>query len=332
MVRLGVLLAVACVAVPLVPAQAQTEAYVWAKLALDSVQMPASPLDPDGLAQTMKVHWAYTLSEGAAAIASAGAVRFDHTILHFQPVANCAGSGVLVTGASDIPIGWSPPPVGAPPQTQVQADAIFHIQATSDAPGETPIKCTFTAYVDAWGANNEIPATAPATLLGTVEVAYHGLIDVTAPVTVAQAGPQKTISYAIHVTNLGNSRTFVEFRVVDSHVADGWNAVAPREIVLESKNQGGTTTSSMVDFVVATPYHEGSNVGQQIFQLTVSAQSTKDPALVGNERTVNVLAMVRDCYSEDASAAGQCAAKSPSAGIEFAFGLVACAFVASRRR
>ncbi|MES2155707.1 MAG: hypothetical protein V4510_11280 [bacterium] len=259
-----------------------------------SVSTPA-PLEPDGLAGTIAVHYVYNYPN---TFITASGVTAAATTLHFTPAPSCAGTGFLLTGATTIPIIISPPgPNSGTAAGKVEGDATFHIQATSDAPGETPVTCTFTAYVDAWGPNNDVPKTDPPSTGSTPVIAtYHGLVGATVPVTIDEAGPQKTINYAIHLVNLGNARTFVNFNVVDLHSADGWNPVAPSQTSLESKNQGGTQTTADANFLISTPYKNGWNNKESTFQLKIQPQSTKNPQLIGNEITVNILARVRGIY------------------------------------
>ncbi|MES2155711.1 MAG: hypothetical protein V4510_11300 [bacterium] len=250
------------------------------------------PLAPDGAAGTLTVHWTYEMSPAVTAMAETEG-NLQDTTLHFSPAPRCAAYGLLVTGATTIPLVLHSPD---PTQMKREGDATFRVQATSDAPGETPVNCTFTAYVDQWGLDNAVDRTDLAIDSEPVIVAYRGAVGATVPSTIAEAGPRKTIDYAIQLNNLGNSRTFVNFNVVDSHSADGWNPVAPSQTSLESKKQGGTQTTAETHFLISTPYKNGWNNKESTFQLKVWPQSTKDPALTGDEITVNILARVRGCY------------------------------------
>ncbi|HUR62656.1 MAG TPA: hypothetical protein VM286_09875, partial [Candidatus Thermoplasmatota archaeon] len=113
---------------------------------------------------------------------------------------------------------------------------------------------------------------------------------------IEEAGPQKQITYSIELSNNGNARSNVNFNVVDAHSADGWNPIAPNPILLESKNQGGTSTTKNVNFLVSTPYKNGWNNKETTFVLKIQPVSTNNPELKGNEIQVNVLARVRGIY------------------------------------
>jgi len=279
------------VALPSATAQGQPGSFT-ATFAITGITAPSAALAPDGLAGQISVQWKYSVPNEAV---TANGVLAGSTALNFNPAPTCSSPGFIITGPTTIPI--TIPATGPSTSPAPISDTTkFNIVATSDAPGETPVQCTFNAYVDQWGQNNMVPKAVAAPQAVSVQAAYLGLVSANVPVTIDEAGPQKQINYAIHLTNLGNSRTFVNFAVVDTHSADNWQPVAPTQISLESKNQGGTATTTDANFLISTPYHNGWNNKETTFQLTIQPQSTKNPQLTGNTVTVNFLARVRGIY------------------------------------
>lgn len=288
----GALLAVAAVLMltPGAEAQGGSPNQFAAVFSITNIDAPDTALKPDGVPGVIKVSWEYSFPNQAV---TANQALAGATTLNFSPAPSCNQVGFIITGPTTIPIAIPAPGPTTPPKT---GTSNFQIVATSDAPGETPVECTFGAFVEGWGQGAQVPRAVAQPVKVSVQAAYLGLVSASVPVTIDEAGPQKQITYAIKLQNLGNSRTFVNFRVTEGTYTEEWKPVAPTQISLESKNQGGTRTAEDAFFLISTPYQNGWNNDETTFQLIIQPQSTKDPALTGNEVTVNFLARVRGIY------------------------------------
>lgn len=276
---------------PLMPtAQAQSSGQFKPSLELRIESQPTVPIVPNGAPQPIVVRWTYTFKEQTT---TAPTVVTTSTTIKFTPAPVCAAPGLIITGPPSVSVTFSG--AGANAGKLTYTDIVtFSVVATQEAPGETPTECTFAATADA--VNSQIIATEAAPVKATVVVAYYGLVSSNVPTTIDEAGPQKQITYSIELTNNGNARSNVNFNVVDTHSADGWNPIAPNQILLESKNQGGTATTKNVNFLVSTPYKNGWNNKETTFVLKIQPVSTNNPELKGSEIQVNVLARVRGIY------------------------------------
>ncbi len=248
---------------------------------------PNEPIAPDTGTAQVSIPWTYAFKQTGTELAgvSSGSV----TLQWEQP--SCTNPNVLITGALAETIDTS----GANAQTKTFTGlSKFNIQVTQDAPGETPIQCTFRGKVlEAFGT--QVPQTETATATANVFAKYLGLISANVPVTINSAGPQKQIRYDIELSNLGNARSTITFGLA-TEVKGGWNPVPPTQIVLESPAQGGAETTKTVGFLVSTPFKNGWNNEETTFQLEITPVSTKDPTQFGQAVSVNVLARVRGVY------------------------------------
>ncbi len=248
---------------------------------------PNEPIAPDTGTAQVSIPWTYAFKQTGTELSgvSSGSV----TLQWEQP--SCTNPNVLITGALAETIDVS----GAGPTTKTFSDTSrFNVQVTQDAPGETPILCTFRAKVlAAFGA--QVPETETATATANIFAKYLGLLSANVPVTINSAGPQKQIRYDIELSNLGNARSTITFGL-NTEVKGGWNPVPPTQIVLESPAQGGAETTKTVGFLVSTPFKNGWNNEETTFQLEITPVSTKDPTQFGQSVSVNVLARVRGVY------------------------------------
>jgi hypothetical protein len=282
----GMMLSALPIFIPAAEAQTFTPS-----LTLEVQQQPTTSLAINGAPQQIKIRWVYTFREQTSSIPTAVTTS---TTLHFDPAPVCNAAGFVITGpqAISIPIG------GGQQSTRTSYDGVatFAVLATQDAPGETPTPCIFKAYVDA--LNSQITKTETATVSATVTAAYLGLLSVSVPTLIDEAGPQKQISYTMDITNVGNARTNVIFSIdnQDTKAQDGWQSVAPGQLLLESRAQGGTTTTKQAAFTISTPYRNGWNNDETTFVFRLTPVSTNNQDVKGAEVQVNVLARVRGIY------------------------------------
>lgn len=251
---------------------------------------PTGPITPDTGVATATVPWTYSIT--TPAVGPAVGSLSGTAILQWTDPA-CENGNVVISGSlvQQIPI------AGDPGQTTITetGTSSFNIQVTQDAPGEQPIKCTFSGKVLA--PFQQVPETDEQSASAFVTADYLGLISANIPTTIKQAGPQKQIRYDIEITNLGNARSTINFNLRgEDPSSGGWNPVPPTQIVLESQAQGGTETTKTVSFLVSTPFKNGWNNKDTTFLLEIQPVSTKDVQKVGQSVNLNVLARVRGVY------------------------------------
>lgn len=282
------LLALAVIAL-LAPMAVQAQGQASASFQVKGIAAPTGSIPVDGVI-SVKVPWSYTFSTGGTQVV--GNVVTSATLAWDNPVKCDPAKGITVTGSfSEV---FALPSGAESSKTTVSMESTFNILASSDAPGETPITCTFTGKVLAAGA---IPQTASSSGSVPIKVAYRGLITATVPLTIQQAGPQKQITYAIQVSNVGNSESTINFRL-EGDVPEGWQPIVPSPIILTSPNKGGTENSKEVSFVISTPYKNGWNNKETRFVMTIEPVSTKDTSETGKGQAiqVQVLSRVRGIY------------------------------------
>jgi hypothetical protein len=267
--------------VPTGSAQAITPSFV-----INDVKITPSTVSADTEIARVEVAWRYSLPQSGTEFL--GAVTTSTTLQYTPPT--CDRAGILITGPLSQTVVLREGT--AAPSGSVTGTSIFSLVATQDAPGETPIRCTFSGKVLAAG---NVPETPTSQSQGVISVKFLGLLSASVPTTIKQGGPQKQIRYDIDLTNLGNSLTNVKFALPEESAGGGWKPVAPTELVLQSAQQGGTETTRQVSFLVSTPFKNGWNNKEDTFQLTITPTSTKSEA-TGNDITVSVLARVRGVY------------------------------------
>ncbi len=273
-----------------VPATAQGGTGVPpASFTLKTATGTGSPQKVDIDQTELSIPWTYTF--GNAATPLVGAVQTSTTLTWVAPV-ECNKPGVVVLGSFSelIPLGQ-----GAATTGKVEQTSKFIVKVTEEAPGETTITCTMKAHMGAVGA---IPQTSDSNVPFSVVAAYRGILSTSLENAIGEAGPQAPITYNIRVDNLGNSESNVNFNLVENKAAadSGWQPVIPSSFVLETAKKGGSATSRVVPFQIATPHKNGWNNQETTFQLKITPSSQKDTANVGQEYTVTMLARVRGIY------------------------------------
>jgi hypothetical protein len=275
--------AAAALALTLTPASAQGTTN-QAGFQVETVEAPKA-LRVDVETITITVPWKYTFT--SAALSPQNAVFSTATLIWDEPT--CDGRGVVITGALSQTFA-----LPAQASAEVKGTSKFNVKVTDQAPGETAVICTFQGKVGPVGA---LPQTPTSRTTVPITAAYYGLISANVPVTIAQAGPQKQITYTLEVTNLGNSESLINVALVEKPADDErWQPVTPTQVTLTSPNKGGTANTAAINFLVSTPYKNGWNNKEGTFQLEIQPISVKDPEQKGNTIKVNVLARVRGIY------------------------------------
>ncbi len=267
--------------------QAQSQTTTTGQLDLPSITVSPANLQADVSISTVSIPWTYVVDQAPfglqADVKSTTTMRWDDP--------DCDKPGFVITGPLSNVVSITRESSGV--KASASGTKQFQVQATQDAPGETSVKCTFAAQVDAIGST--VLQSSKITTNTQVIVDFLGLLSANLPGTIKSAGPQKEIKYDIELSNLGNARSTVRFDLITENVGS-WDPVAPTEIILDSPNQGGAETSKTVSFQVSTPHKNGWNNDQKTFQLRITPVSTKNPDTEGTPVTINVLSRVRGVY------------------------------------
>lgn len=172
----------------------------------------------------------------------------------------------------------------------------FAIALKPDAPGLETLKCDFSLKAAA-GAN---PSTAPESNVLAMSVTAKGTYIPLIQANVANGklkttGPQKEVPYQLELTNFGNAKTVINFRIADEPSGGNWEALAPEAITLNTE-QSGLGNRQTIPFLVSTTYKNGWNNAVGGYTLELTPIAFNDPEQKGTPTTVNVLARVRGVY------------------------------------
>lgn len=247
----------------------------------------SSALKPEVGQAEVTVPWTYSITDPG--FTNVGTVYPSTTVQFSDP--SCNSPFVIVTGSTVDIINLAGS--GGQASSEDSGEVKFDVVATQQAPGETPVSCTFKAKANQLGS--QVKQSDESSTTATVQIAYLGLISANVQGTIKEAAPQKKVTYDIEISNLGNARSFIQFNLL-SETPKGWEPVTPTEIVLQSEAQGGTDTSKVVGFTVSMPFKNGWNNDDTTFQLQLTPTSTQDTEVQGQSLTINVLARVRGVY------------------------------------
>lgn len=265
---------------PTAMAQRQPASFV-----IDSVSQLSGDIVPDIKPQQTTVSWTYTVT---GQVAPVGQAESTSAVLTWKKP-TCTSDQIIVTGPGTqlIPITTTSNTV------RVEDEAKFTLSATTEAPGEQTLSCRFEGSVGQVGQSIEAAGASAQDL--QFSVAYYGLIQATSAGRLKEAGPQKPVSYDITVTNFGNARTAVAFKL-GSEESGSWKPILPEPMILESKVSGQGGDVQTATFQINTPYKNGWNNDERTFKVILTPTSAKSGAEGGNPVEVNVLARVRGVY------------------------------------
>lgn len=278
-------MAVAVAAIMVGPASVQAQA-IETQFTLGQPTIDKPNLVPDVDIGKIHITGKYAFTTPATV---AGAVAVSSAVYKQSKEPTCDANGVTVTGPGSVLFELKNP--GTTTTFDVPLD--YSVSASQAAPGERDIKCTFVGKV--LPLSSGYKDSPESTTQVTLKAKFLGLLSASIPSTIAEAGPQKQITYEIELTNLGNALTYVNFNLA-GEAPEGWSPVPPTPIIMQSQQQGGTEFTKKVNFLIQTPHKNGWNNDEKTFQLKIQPSSTKDPELKGNEIGVNVLARVRGIY------------------------------------
>lgn len=130
----------------------------------------------------------------------------------------------------------------------------------------------------------------------TVTPGYFNLYNVRLDSSIGQGGPQDTVQFAITIDNFSNGETRFDFRLGEDSVPEGFQAVTPDPLVLQSEATGGERTRDTVNFEVYTPFHNGYVNTIAAIQLHVESSYAPDTTIPGTTSTISTLTEARGFY------------------------------------
>lgn len=147
---------------------------------------------------------------------------------------------------------------------------LFHgvVAATvgQNAPAWTPASLVLGASVES------VQGNASTTAATNLSAGFYSILDATVADAVATVGPGGTHAFPVALSNHGNDRTRVSFRVLN---ASDWLEVGPLpDVVFDSKQQGGARTTQ--DVPVNVKAHGGSALTNRVGTLTVEVSGTDE--------------------------------------------------------
>lgn len=172
----------------------------------------------------------------------------------------------------------------------------FQVALKPDAPGLEALKCDFTLKAGAGYNAATVPESNPLAASFTVKGTYVPLIQANvANGKLKTTGPQKEVPYQLELTNFGNAKTVVNFRIADEPGGGNWEALAPEQVTLNTE-QSGLGNRQTIPFIVSTTYKNGWNNAVGGYTLELTPVAFIDQEQKGTPTTVNVLARVRGVY------------------------------------
>ena len=187
-------------------------------------------------------------------------------------------------------------PNDASSNTAKDGKIAFTVALKPDAPGLEALKCDFTLKAGAGYQASAVPESNPLAASFTVKGTYVPLIQANvANGKLKTTGPQKEVPYQLELTNFGNAKTVVNFRISDEPKGGNWEALAPEQITLNTE-QSGLGNKQTIPFIVSTTYKNGWNNAVGGYTLELTPVAFIDQEQKGTPTTVNVLARVRGVY------------------------------------
>lgn len=168
---------------------------------------------------------------------------------------------------------------------------------TQDAPAFEPVTATVEVHVQKNHTGGNVTHLDPAEAEITATPGYLNLYNARVDKKIAQAGPQESVEYPIVIDNYSNGPTRFEFSL--SHpdsVPDGFQAVVPEPLVLQSNATGGETTTGTVAFTVYTPFHNGYVNEVGAVQLQIDSFYAENESYRGESSHISTLTQARGLH------------------------------------
>ncbi|RLF26440.1 MAG: hypothetical protein DRN01_04710 [Thermoplasmata archaeon] len=102
--------------------------------------------------------------------------------------------------------------------------------------------------------------------------------------------PQETATFTIDVENLGNEKTEITSKVLNT--PEGWTVSILPTTVLDSKVRGGNPRKS-IHLDVKPPYGFGYHEERQVIQVSITPSYYNDPTLRGEEHILSFIVLNR---------------------------------------
>jgi hypothetical protein len=176
--------------------------------------------------------------------------------------------GLYITGQ----LAYAVDPMDCVGATEVRVPFTFEVAATRQAPGETEIKISLEASLQA-GVDTVPVAPAQGSVALVVEPFFLCRVESDRSVAGPGSGPA---NFTVTVLNLGNVRTNVNPQTTWADGADT-RPTSPPPFVLESATQGGNETGHTLTFEVP---RDGGEAERELI-LNMTGASTKDPSKTG---------------------------------------------------
>lgn len=195
---------------------------------------------------------------------------------------------------------------------QLRAVVAFRQTAPAFQAIEIPVQAT--GFLN---STNESQPLGPATATITATPGYFNLYNARIEDKIKQGGPQEAVRYEILIENFSNGDTWFEFKVQEP-VPDGFRAVDPEPVLLQSKALGGAQTNGTVTFTVYTPADTPYTNEIGNIQLNISSYYDGPPNATGQTSVVSTLTQARGVH-----------VPGPGVGVAF-LGLAVVALLARR--
>lgn len=179
---------------------------------------------------------------------------------------------------------------GASASQKATVPLTITVTATQDAPAFSPETVIINAQTNPSQPGKPISGTGQFQIVAD----YFSILDVQVAEPVKVERPQVPVLFPVKITNLGNANTKITWTVHDS--SPGLVVPVPPQLVVQSKQAGGTTNTADVTLTVQTPFHNGylNEVGTVNYDLK-SAYAI-DPNVKGDSATVSLLITTRGFY------------------------------------
>lgn len=122
---------------------------------------------------------------------------------------------------------------------------------------------------------------------------WYGNISIQTSSSTKMAGPQKQLTYDIHVVNHGNARTTVHWEVLGGDDLEG-TVVVPAPVILDVPGTNGAAAAAQA--IYSTPFQNGPNRAAEAFTIIGIPTDTMDGGMQGDPVAIELLAHTKGMY------------------------------------